>query len=189
MRDVRRYNPLPVEERRVGRSIQPQLFLAALLATCAAGCVKTVTHQIAAYQPGQQPTTRPAPQVALYKVKVLGRDRRLHGIDGTERVLSRGDPLGFRTDDDGVVYAIAHDEAFALPVRSEQQVVWFTQYERRTQFGKEVDKAVESAFDVAAVAVVATLEAYIDGLENDDSDCAYDPPPRKHHQRKKHHSK
>src|SRR4051812_15429730 len=59
---------------------------ALILATVASGCVRTVTHRVAKYHPGDAPTNQPVTDVAVYKVKVYDREKKKYrGIDGTEQ--------------------------------------------------------------------------------------------------------
>src|ERR671913_408266 len=123
-------------------SCRPFVACAVAVSLLVSGCTKTVAYRVAAYQPGQQPTTRPVPRVGVYKVKVFGRDGELHGIDGTERFCRGGDVVGFRTDDAGAVHAIFNEAAIPLDLEPGHRVVWYTRYEEQTQFGKEVGEAL-----------------------------------------------
>jgi hypothetical protein len=125
-----------------------------LVALSLSGCTKTVITKLAAYQPGAHATTQPIPVTNAYIVKVYGRDGQLHGIDGTARVLRQGDPVGFHTDDAGVVHAVADGESFDLPPTRGQKVVWYTMYEKQTQFGKEVNRALVVGGQAAGVAAI-----------------------------------
>jgi hypothetical protein len=142
------------------RRIVAGLLIASLVSS---GCTKTVNHRIPRYRAGSEPTTKPVPQVALYKVKIYDRDgRSLHGIDGTERLLQKGELVGFHTDDAGVVYAVANNDTFALPptLPRDRKIVWAAQYKRQTQFGKEVEKALVTAGTVAVGAAIIAIALY-----------------------------
>ena len=115
----------------------------ALLAS--SGCVKTVNQRLASYQPGQAPTSQPVREAAVYQVKVYDRsgNGKLHGIDGTEQLLSPGDVVGFRTDEAGVVHAVANNVAIPLSLTADQKVVWFTQYQKQSHFGQDFQHAIK----------------------------------------------
>jgi hypothetical protein len=121
----------------------------------ASGCTRTSAYRVAAYRPGQEPTTRPVPRVGVYKVKVFGRDGELHGIDGTERFLNTRDVVGFRIDEaSGAVRAVVNDTAIPLDLRPEQRVVWYTRHEEQTQFGEEVGEALAAGGTVVGVVLL-----------------------------------
>jgi hypothetical protein len=158
------------------------------ISLASAGCTKTIDHRIARYQPGAQPTTRPVPAVAFYKVKVYGRDGQLHGIDGTERLLQKGDVVGFRTGDDGIVHAVANTDVFPLPPTLRgRKVVWTAQYERQTQFGREVSKALTTGGELAAGAAVVGLFAASVALTAAADDESDDDAVQSHHKHHHHH--
>ena len=142
-------------------------FICGLLAVSMvmSGCTKTVVHRLAAYRPGEAAKVQEAPVASVYKAKVYGRDGKLHGIDGTERVLGKGQPLGFRTAQDGVVHAMAAGDSVPLALTADRKVVWFTQYRRQTQFGKEVRKAKDFAGEVASIVGILALAGGLLALE------------------------
>ncbi|MEA2735381.1 MAG: hypothetical protein QOE14_1832 [Humisphaera sp.] len=125
------------------------------------GCTRTITHQIAKYEPGKTagPTTRPVPSVAMWKVKVRERgEKEYHGIDGTERWLQQGDIVGFRTAEDGVVYAVANRDVIPLELTSEhRRVVWYASKEKPTRFGRTMDAALRVTGAVAFGAGMVVL--------------------------------
>lgn len=160
------------------RSLGRKLVVAALTGALAtSGCTKTVTRQFALYQPGQNPTSQPVRDAAVYKVKVFDDDGsgKLHGIDGTERVLIAGDVVGFRTDEAGVVHATASDAVFPLKLAPNRKVVWYTSYQKKTQFGKEVGKAMETTGEVAMVAALVGLTVFALAAEANHDDCDQHP--------------
>jgi hypothetical protein len=165
--------------------VRRALIAGLLVSVTSVGCTKTVTHQLARYEPGLAATTRPAPDTAVYKVKIRDRDgRKFRGIDGTESLVLEGQPLGFATDEHGVVYAIAGHQTFPLTMTTiDRPIIWHTEYERQTQFGKEVGKVAEASGKVAVgAAVVGVVGAalWADSLDDDDCD-------RSHHRHHKHH--
>ena len=123
------------------------------------GCVKTVNQRLASYQPGQAATSQPVREAAVYQVKVYDRsgNGKLHGIDGTEQLLSPGDVVGFRTDEAGVVHAVANNVAIPLSLTPNQKVVWFTQYQKQNHFGQDVERVLSNSGDVAGDAAAITL--------------------------------
>jgi hypothetical protein len=172
----------------IRRQMVVGLLTSSLLAT---GCTKTMTHQLARYQPtGVVSTTQPVPAMAMYKVKVYGRDGQLHGIDGTERLLQKGDFVGFRTDDVGQVQAIANRDVFALPPVKGRKVVWVGQSTRQTQFGREVYKALNTGAAIAAGAGAMALIGAVAYLESagyeDEHYCGNTDHKHHKHHRKKH---
>jgi hypothetical protein len=156
------------------------------VAVLGSGCTKTITHRVATYSVGDAPTTRPVTHLAVYKVKVYD-DGEYRGIDGTERLLRAGDVAGFRTDERGVVHAVVNDGAEPLPptLAAGHRLVWSAQYEKQTQFGKEVDKALGTTGAVvgtaAALGVVGVGIGA--GLALDDHD--HDHDGHHHHHRHK----
>jgi hypothetical protein len=66
--------------------------------------------------------TQAAPESAVYKVRFATRADAapddFHAYGGARRVLRRGDAVGFAHGPDGLVYAIAGDEAFPLRPRA-----------------------------------------------------------------------
>jgi hypothetical protein len=148
------------------------LFAALLVSITSVGCTKTVTHQLTRYEPGLAPTTRPAPDTAVYKVKIRDRDGdKFRGIDGTESLVLEGQPIGFQTDEHGVVYAVAGHQTFPLTMTTiDRPIVWHTKYERQTQFGKEVGKAAEASGQVVLGAGIAGGLIWLGLQDHDDCD-------------------
>jgi hypothetical protein len=160
------------------RLMRRQVVIAALVGSLAgSGCVRTVTYRAARFEPGVAalPTTQPVRTAAVWKVKVRGNgEKEYHGIDGTERLLQRGDVVGFRRGDDGVVYATANNDRIPLALTDDhQRVVWQAKERKPTEFGAvagEVGRFTAQiligAAAVAGVGVVLFLAA-----TNDDDDC------------------
>ena len=116
---------------------------AGVVSLAASGCVRTITHRAARFEPtdaAAAPTTQPVRTAAVWKVKVRGHgEKEYHGIDGTERLLQHGDVVGFRRGADGVVYAVANRESIPLPLTNEHaRVVWQAKEKKTTEFGETV---------------------------------------------------
>jgi hypothetical protein len=118
------------------------------------GCIKTMNYRVAKYSPGELPTTQPAPETAMYKVRIQDEHRQWKKVDGTARVIAAGQTLGFRTDGIGVVHAMAGDEAIPLRIPIHRRIAWVARVEKQTQFGREVEKASASAEKIAVGAAV-----------------------------------
>lgn len=145
------------------------LVTALIVSFAAAGCTRTVTHRLATYEPGAAPTSRPVPEAALYRVKVFDRGK-YRGIDGTERLLQGGDVVGFRTGDDGVVYAVANRDTFPLPQPLERTVIWYASVEHATTVNDDAAEALQAAGRVTLGAGVIALFAWAIS-SHDDKDC------------------
>ncbi len=157
------------------------------------GCTKTTVQKIARYQLGDEPTTELVRKTGVYAVKyVSGSSSQSHKIDASERLMDKGERLGFATDEHGKIVGIAGEQRipiYDLPPDA-QSVVWYHKSKQQTQFGREMEKAGQTAGEIGTVAAVGTLAgvAIIGGamLDNQD-DCACSnsvnnqPPRHKHH--------
>ena len=138
-----------------------------------AGCTRTTVHKVARFEPASAPkaggadpavasrtlapTSQPVPKLAVWKVKVRGHgEKDYHGIDGTERLLQRGDVVGFRTGDDGITYAVANRELIplALDAGDHCRVVWYASIEQPTQLGRNMRATGKLVADVATGAAI-----------------------------------
>jgi len=159
---------------------------AVTVALLASGCTKTITHRVATYSAGDAPTTQPVTRLAVYKVKVYD-DGKYRGIDGTERLLRAGDFAGFRTDQQGVVHAVVNDGAEPLPAKlaAGHRLVWSAEYEKQTQFGKEVNKALGTTGAVVGTAAMlgAVGVGIGAGMALHDHDHDHDDDYGHHHHR------
>jgi hypothetical protein len=124
--------------------------------------MRTVTHRAARFEPGgavatATPTTQPVRTAAVWKVKVRERgEKDYHGIDGTERLLQRGDVVGFRKGDDGVIYAVVNKEEIPLALTSDhRRVVWQAKTEKPTDFGRGMAEVIVLTTDAVMVVGVA----------------------------------
>jgi hypothetical protein len=143
------------------------------------GCTRTVTRRVARFdvsdsarEPGAAATTQPLRHAALWKVKVRERgEKDYHGIDGTERYLQRGDVVGFRTGEDGVIYAVANREEIPLALTdSHRRVVWYSTEKEPTAFGEGMNEvgALVGTIAIGAAAVAAVGALLVLSLENED---------------------
>jgi hypothetical protein len=150
--------------------------IAALVGSLAgSGCVRTVTHRAARFEPQNtavEPTTQPVRTAAVWKVNVRGQgEKDYHGIDGTERLLQRGDAVGFRR---GVVYAVVNRESIPLALTDEHaRVVWQTKERKTTGFGEAVTDIVVFTGGALVVAGMAVgLGAlWVIAASADDDEC------------------
>src|SRR5687768_15686403 len=86
------------------RSAVPVLLGLLLLSNC----TRVRALWVAPYERGTEVTIRPAPETGVYKVKwSRERDGRSFGLDQSARIINAGDPIGFGTDADGHVFALA----------------------------------------------------------------------------------
>ena len=149
--------------------------VAAFLAAGLAGCMKTSVQRIARFEPARaEQVQRPAPAASTYKVKyaaVAGGEMKT--VPRSKRLVGPGEPLGFRTAEDGTLLAVVGDEAFPLPVPADRvhHVVWYRRWKRPRQFVKEVGKVCEGAGYVAGKALEAGVSAALNGDSDDDDDC------------------
>ena len=157
------------------RPFSRQVLVAGLIASmCLSGCTRTVTHSMARYEPGGEalPTTQPVRTAAVWKVKVRQRgEKDYHGIDGTERWLQKGDVVGFRSGEDGVVYAVVNREEIPLQLTSDhRRVVWHSKKKETTGFGEAMSGALSVTGMVAAGVGLTALLLY--GVTHPtDEDC------------------
>ena len=154
-----------------------RLLVAGLIgAMSTSGCTRTVTHRVARFEPAGEaaPTTQPVRAAAVWKVKVRGHgERDYHAIDGTERLLQRGDVVGFRRGDDGVVYALANKDQIPLALTGEHhRVVWYTKTETPTDFGQSMAEVGQLTGQVlVGAAAVGLLGAALILSASNDDDC------------------
>ena len=148
------------------------------------GCTRTVTRKVARFDvndPSRQAkaaTTQPLRHAALWKVKVRERgEKEYRGIDGTERYLQRGDVVGFRTGEDGVIYAVANKDEIPLALTDRhRRVVWYSTEKKPTAFGQGVSEvgALVATVAIGAAAVAGVGALLILSLENED-ECETQP--------------
>ena len=141
----------------IRRSVWRPVWVGALVASMLApGCTRTVTYRVARFEPGggAAATTQPVRTAAVWKVKVRGHgEKDYHGIDGTERLLQRGDTVGFRTGADGAVYAVVNNEQIPLELtREHARVAWQAKTEEPTEFGRTVADLVVLSTDAVMIA-------------------------------------
>ncbi|HEV8604016.1 MAG TPA: hypothetical protein VGQ99_01545 [Tepidisphaeraceae bacterium] len=127
------------------------------------GCTRLVNHRIVEYSPGAPPATQPAPESAVYSVKLLDQTgKKLRGVEGSRYFLKKGDTIGFSTDESGKVHAVAGSYDLILDVPPSHSTVWSARYRIATQFGKEVNKAGDATMDTTSkVLIVLGLSALV----------------------------
>jgi hypothetical protein len=145
--------------------------------------MRTNIRRIARYTPGADPVQRRAPAPWEYKVKyadVAGGEMKT--APGSARVVDRGEPLGFRTADDGSIIAVAGDDSFPLdaPAKRVRFCVWYGRHKEPRQFVKEVGRVADGTAQtvgyVAGKAVEAGVNAALDGGDDGDG-CDDDAGP------------
>lgn len=106
--------------------------------------------------------------------------------------MEKGDRLGFATDEHGKIVGVVGENRvpiYDLPSDA-RSVVWYYKSKERTRFGREMEKAGQTAREIGTVAAVGTLAgAAIIGAamldDQNDGDCSNsvnDQAPRhKHH--------
>lgn len=129
------------------------------------GCTRTIEHKVARVSPAKAigPTTRPAPETALYKVKVRrGSEDEYHSVPGTATVLSRGETIGFDFDECGNAYAVAGRKTFPIELPTDwRRLTWHTSFEEQTEFAIGMDEALRTTADVAKAAVAGAAAGYV----------------------------
>ncbi len=151
--------------------------LAVLLVT-STGCVTTRAARLARHDLSQPPstTTSTVRETGVYQVKWVQNKSHSGPIAGTERILKRGDTVGFTTTDDGGLLALAGDEQIAIepPIPDgSRRLIWYARHEVPSDLtvgtgrvlAGVVTGAAVGALVVGAVAVDAAL-----GEEEDDDD-------------------
>ncbi len=155
------------------------------IAILSLGCNKHVKTTAASYTAGDLPVETYARHTGVWKVKAAIDDRdKLQTLPATERLVHQGDPIGFRTDQQsGRVVAYIGDNDVFLPDRPGlTRYAWTFDQKRRTQFGKEMNKARQSLGDTAKVAGVVAIYGGVLLLEAaaNSHEC-HDPYHASHH--------
>src|SRR2546425_6992053 len=98
------------------------LVVAAFLAAGADGCTKTGVQRVARFEPGAAwSVQRAAPAASSYKIRYADfAGGGMKTVPGSRRVVDRGEPLGFRTAEDGTLLAVAGDETFPLDLSADR---------------------------------------------------------------------
>lgn len=128
------------------------------------GCTKQIKATAARYKVGDEPVVAYAKHAGIWRIKATpDQDDKLKTLPATERLVEKGEAIGFYTDDatGRVVAFIGDDDVFLPDGPALQQYAWSYNHKRRTQFGKEMSKARQSARDVAkftaAVGLIGSL--------------------------------
>jgi hypothetical protein len=160
----------------------PRILIVSLLSTSLLlpGCTHTIEHKVARVSPAKAlgPTTRPAPETAVYKVKVRREaEDDYHSIPGTSIVLSRGETIGFDFDECGNAYAVAGRRTFPIDLPSDwRRLTWHTSFEEPTDFAIGMDEALRTTADVAKAAAFGAAAGFavVESLKTERKD-------RRHH--------
>ena len=157
------------------------LVIASALAALACGCMKTSVQRIARFEPGRQPVQRHARATSVYKVRYADvAGGKMKTVPGSGRLVSEGEPLGFREAEDGTVIAVAGDEEFPLqaPPGRVRYCVWYRRWKEPRQFAKEVGRLAQGTAEATGYLAGKTLEAGVNAALNsggdDDDDCDRD---------------
>jgi hypothetical protein len=146
--------------RSFARTATSLLLIIAMLGT---GCVQTRQERLARYEPGSPPIYRVIPRSGVYKVKWKFGDE-YKTASGTWRYFVQGTPVGFQTQDDGTVVALAGDQKIPLgpAPRHTKYCCWYQKFEEETQFAKEIRQAAQTivigTVGVAGIAAFFVLE-------------------------------
>src|SRR5687768_11413416 len=143
---------------------------AVALMMAAGGCVKVVDRKVARFSNGAEPTTQPVPESGAYKVKVARRgEDDYRKVPGTWMLLREGQPVGFRVDERGTVYATAGQQAIALDLPADwSRLMWHTSHEEQTQFAQELREGTAATAKAAGAAAGALGGAVVEGMLEDD---------------------
>jgi hypothetical protein len=161
--------------RRNGAVVVLPCFSLAMLALLTGGCTSTHVTRAARFEPAQTAqAVRGAPQAGAYKVKYADvSGGGLRTVGGTQRIVGRGDPLGFTRSPEGKVVAVAGDEQIALEKLppTARYCVWIAKDQRQTQFSREVGKAAAIAGAGVVVGALAGVEVLGALAESDNDNC------------------
>ena len=131
----------------------------------AVGCTTTHRATVARFDLDRHLPARiePAPRSGMYKVKYTPDDaEHLRAVDGTERYFRTGDPLGFETEPDGRVVAVARRERlFArLPATTAAgggYFVWTHKSTGPSRLARNFDGFLEAAGPALAVTALGAV--------------------------------
>ena len=149
-----------------------------LLVVSLAGCSKVRLALLQPFKPDEGAKADYAPETAVYKVKVArkGKDPEdLHTLGGSRRFLHAGDTVGFQTEPEGRVLAVAAEETFPLrTLPRDRFYVWAykTVSPDAEDRGEQFQKFLESLGFVALIGGVIALLVYtFPAWLFPDSDC------------------
>jgi hypothetical protein len=171
------------------------LLIGSLIA--APGCARKYVAKVAPFERGKSAiVVKPAPRSGMYRVQFLADDHYIKDAGVTPaRWVQKGEPVGFREDEDGTVVAIAGEKELPVVGVPEQatHVMWYHKSKKPTQFGKSMSKTGEfmqqlmlaTAVGIGAVAL-GGLALY--SLAHDD-DCDETPSYPKQNRKKHRHNR
>jgi hypothetical protein len=122
----------------------------------------------------------------------MAGEREVRNLEDSQRVVRKGQPLGFRVGEDGALVAVAGAEEIPLPLRPTdvRKVVWHCRTEDSSQFAKELSKAGQGAVVVGATAGYLTGAAALGIgtaiLESESDNECEEERASKHHKHHKH---
>jgi hypothetical protein len=138
------------------------------------GCTKTYVRKVARYNLGDAPTSEIVPRTGIYAVKYTSEAAgKSHKIDASERLMVKGERLGFATDEKGRIVGLAGDQRikiYDLPDDA-RSVVWYHKSNEQTQFGREMEKASKAGRALAVGTAVIGGALLIDSALPHDEDA------------------
>lgn len=149
-----------------------------LLFSTATGCVTSRADRLARHDLSPLPstTTSVVRETGVYQVKWV-RDKASSGaIEGTERILRRGDTVGFTTTDAGELVATAGEESFAIeaPIPDgTRRLIWYGRHEEPSDLTVGTGNVLRGVATGAAVGALVVGAVALDaalGADEDDDD-------------------
>jgi hypothetical protein len=125
-----------------------------------AGCAHKYVEKVAVFarDGDRDVAVVQAPRSGMYHVQFIANDKYVKTpLYASDRWVMKGDPLGFREDDDGHLIAIAGEDEVALPDAPAQatHVMWYHKSKRPTQFAKSLALTLEVSAKLAAVGAMS----------------------------------
>jgi hypothetical protein len=147
----------------------------------AGGCQQnTHVERIARFQPSDPIKISRTPDVGVYKIKYSTvRDDTLRTLHGSQRMLGKGQPIGFERNDDGELIAVAGDERFpAMLPEGARFCVWYSKQEDTPRAGQHLVDFVDVAVPALVVGAIVVGALAVEAQNND---CDHDSGGHHHH--------
>jgi len=148
------------------------LLLTLVVIVSSAGCTKLSERTHARYELGTPLKLRSAEPGGLYQVKWSATaDGPRRTVPGTQRLVRRGEPVGFMRDQDGTVLAVAGQAQFKLTGLPPEAThcVWSTEFPRDSRLAQGVGGAGRLALNGVGLIGLGFLQF----LLADDTDEGY----------------
>jgi hypothetical protein len=154
----------------------------------APGCTKKYVARVAPFERGSDDCiVRTAPRSGLYHVRFVENRKPIKDAGAAPAVdLRKGEPCGFREDEDGNLIGIAGPnqiDVIGAPERA-THVVWYHRSKQPTQFAKNMNKVGEVMQAVLITTAIGAGAVAVGALYLEARECACDEHPCKH-QRKR----